>query len=185
MRLGGNGLINIHALLILRHVARVHEHLAIAHGQVERHVRIVGVGGISFGEDGRRRGVVLVVERIAALHLVDFGNPRIGLPHLVHVSVELGQLGRLGEILQRLIVILGLQRPTAQIEIAVGKRLLGRGHERCGLFAVQALVDHLFEFRGGAGEILGAVSGRSFVVDCSEILRRERYRRQQRDYRYE
>ena len=37
---------------------------------------------------------------------------------------------------------------------------------------------------GRACEILGAESCCGFVVDCSNILRRERHRRQQRDNRY-
>ena len=185
MRLGRNGLVDLHTPLVLSHIARVHEHLAVAHRQVQRHVRIVGVGLVALLEDAGGRRVILVVESVAALNLIHLGDPAVGLGHLVHVTVELGQLGGLGEILQRLVVVLAFQRPAAQHEIAVGERLLGGCHQRSCIFVVHPLVDHLLELRGGAGEILGAVSGRRLVVNCREILRRERYRRQQRDYRYE
>ena len=185
MRLGGDRLVDVHTFLVLRHVARVHEHLAVAHRQIQRHVRIVGVGLVALLENTGGRHIILVVESVAALYLVHLGDPAVGLGHLVHVSVELGQFGRLGEILQRFVVILGFQSSAAQVEIAVGKRLLGRGHQRSSLLAVHTLFDHLFELRGSAGIILGAVSGRSLIVDCSQILRRERHRRQQRDCQYE
>ena len=184
VRLGSNGLVDFHTLLVLRHVAAAHGHFAIAHRQVERHARVVGVGGIALGEDLRRGGIVLIVESVAALYLVNLGNPAVRLGHLVHVAVKLGQLGRLLEVLQRLVVILGLQRTAAQHEIAFGQRRFCRSHHRSGALVVHALVDDLFELGSCLGEILCPECGGRLIVNCRDILRRERYGPEQRNYRY-
>ena len=177
MRLGGHRLVDVHTLLVLAH-------LAVAHGEVQRHRGIVRVGLVALLEHACGGRIVLVVESVAALDLIDLGHPAVGLGHLAHVAVEFGQLRRFGEILQRLVVVLGPDRSAAHHKVAFGKRRLGRGHQRRSLLAVQPLLDHLFELRGRACEILGAESCCGFVVDCSNILRRERHRRQQRDNRY-
>ena len=185
MGLGGDGLVNLHTLLILCHVAAAHRHFAVAHRQIERHARIVGVGGVTLGENLRSGRVILVVESVAALYLVNLGNPAVRFGHLVHIAVKLRQLGRLGEILQRLLVILGFQCTAAQHEVAFGKRGLGDGHQRSGGLVVHALVDYLFEFCGGSREVLVSESCCSFVIHRRKILRRKRHRCQQRDYRYQ
>ena len=185
MGLGGDGLVNLHTLLVLRHIAAAHRHFTIAHRQIERHARIVRVGCVTLGENLRSGRVILVVESVAALYLVNLGNPAVRFGHLVHIAVKLRQLGRLGEVLQSLVVILGFQRIAAQHEVAFGKRGLGGGHQRCGGLVVHALVDHLFEFCGSSREVLVSESGGRFVIHCRKILRRKRHRRQQRDYRYQ
>ena len=184
MRLGRYGLIDVHALLILGHVAAGHEHLAVAHRQVQSHARIVGIGLVALLEDAGCRRIVLAVEGVAALYLVNLGHPAVRLAHLGHVAVKLGQLGRLLEILQRLGVVLRLQRTAAQHEVALRKRRLGRGDHRSGVGIVEPLVDHLFELGGRSREILGAVSGGRFVVKRRDVLRRERRGGKQRDCRY-
>ena len=185
MRLGGYRLVHVHTLLVLRHVAAVHEQLAIAHRQVERHARIVGIGRITLLEHAGRRRIVLAVERLAALDLVDLGYPLLGLGRLLHVAVELGQLGRLGKVVGRRVVVLALDARTAQHEVALGQRGLGRSDHvgRRRILAVDALVDHLLESCRRGREILLPVGGGPFVVSSRKILRRERHRSHQRDYR--
>ena len=163
VRLGGNGLVDFHTLLVLRHIAAAHGHFAIAHRQVERHAGVVGSAAPALSEHACGGRIVLVVESVAALDLIHLGHPAVGLGHLVHVAVEFGQLRRFGEILQRLVVVLGPDRSAAHHKVAFGKRRLGRGHQRRSLLAVQPLLDHLFELRG-LGEILCSESGCRLIV---------------------